>query len=193
MRYKEKMTIFALAYQNAQGIIMKEQKEKFNIVADYYKQHYEEILGFVSKHLQYADDAEDVVQNVFVRLLRTEKMITPVTMPSLVYTIARNLIYDYWRHRRSVEEYEHFIAYSGRNEDLDVASIYSAVEIKELLERGIARLSNPQRVVFRMNMFDGMQVSEISKTLSLNYKSVENRLGSARKEIRRYMAHMLAS
>ena len=172
---------------------MKEQKEKSVIIADYYQQHYEEILGFVSKHLQYADDAEDVVQNVFLRLLRSDKMITPITLPSLVYTIARNLIYDYWRHRRSVEEYEHFLTCFGRTDDLDVSSVYSAVEITEILERGIARLSNPQRVVFKMNMFEGMQVSEISKSLKINYKSVENQLGSARKEIRRYMAHMLAS
>ena len=33
-----------------------------------------------------------------------------------------------------------------------------------------------------------MKVSEISNELGMNYKAVENRLGTARREIRRYMA-----
>ena len=63
----------------------------------------------------------------------------------------------------------------------------------EILERGIAHLSDSERVIYRMNLFEGLQVSEISKTLHINYKSVENRLGAARKEIRQYMKRVLAS
>jgi len=35
-------------------------------------------------------------------------------------------------------------------------------------------------------------VREISERLHMNYKSVENRLGAARKEVRQYMQRMLA-
>lgn len=83
------------------------------MIADYYSHHYDEVLGFVSKRMMYAEGAEDIVQNVFMRLLRTDKMITPITLPCLVYTTARNLLIDYWRHRRSVEVYEHFIVQLG--------------------------------------------------------------------------------
>ena len=134
---------------------------------------------------------KDIVQNVFLRLLRSDKMITTITLPCLVYTIARNLIFDYWRHHQSVEEYEHFFVRQSSSE-MDVASIYSATEINEILERGIARLTDNQRVIYRMNIYEGKKVSEISETLHLSYKSVENRLGSARKEIRQYVKRMLA-
>jgi len=170
---------------------METQSEKFSIIADYYSQHYDELLGFVSKRLQYAEGAEDIVQNVFLRLLRSDKMITTITLPCLVYTIARNLIFDYWRHHQSVEEYEHFFVQQSSSE-MDVASIYSATEINGILERGIARLTDRQRVIYRMNIYEGKKVSEISETLHLSYKSVENRLGSARKEIRQYVKRMLA-
>jgi RNA polymerase sigma-70 factor (ECF subfamily) len=171
---------------------METQSKKYSIIADYYSQHYEEVLGFVSKRMMYAEGAEDIVQNVFVRLLRTDKMITPITLPCLVYTTARNLLIDYWRHHQSVEEYEHFIVQQGVSDDLDVASVYSAVEITEILERGIARLTDHQRTIYRMNIYEGKKVSEISETLHLTYKSVESRLGIARKEIRQYMKRMLA-
>ena len=43
-----------------------------------------------------------------------------------------------------------------------------------------------------MNVFEGMKVKEISKALQMNYKSVEYQLGEARKEMRTYVAQMLA-
>jgi len=171
---------------------METSETNLNIIADYYKTHHEEILGFVAKRLQYTEFAEDIVQDIFVRLLRSDKMITPVTLPCLVYTIARNLIYDFWRHRKFVEEYEHYIQKRTASNDADALSVYGAAEITEILERGIARLNDKQRVIYRMNVYEGKQVSEISEALQQNYKSVENRLGTARKEIRRYMKRMLA-
>ena len=165
------------------------------IIADYYTLHYEELLAFVASRLHvYSDEAEDIVQNVFLRLLQTDKMITPITLPCLVYTMARHLICDFWRHRKRVEEHEHFIQGSmgvaGCCESVEM--VYSVVEITELLERGIARLSEKQRKVYRLNVCDGMKVGEISRELGLNYKCVENRLGAARKELRGYMKRMLA-
>ena len=171
---------------------MEKQQSKYGLIADYYSEHYEELKAFVAKRILYSYVAEDIVQNVFLRLLSSDKMITPITMPNLVYTVARNLIYDYWRHRKSIEEYEHYLKTSDNNDGMDVQSVYSAVEINEILERGIARLSDRQQVVYRMNIHEGLQVSEISERLHINYKNVENRLGSARKQIRHYMERMLA-
>jgi RNA polymerase sigma factor (sigma-70 family) len=165
------------------------------IIADYYTFHYEELFAFVASRLHiYSDEAEDIVQNIFLRLLQTDKMITPITLPCLVYTMARHLISDFWRHRKRVEEHEHFIQGSmgtaGCGESVEM--VYSVVEITELMERGIARLSEKQRKVYRLNVCDGMKVGEICRELGLNYKCVENRLGAARKEVRGYMKRMLA-
>ena len=86
----------------------------FNMIADYYRRHYEDVRLFVAKRfMQHSEEAEDIVQNVFLRLMTADKMITPVTLPCLVYTIARNLICDYWRHRHNVDDYEHYIKYNG--------------------------------------------------------------------------------
>lgn len=173
---------------------MEQEITKSNLIADYYSQHYDELKTFVAVRLHFADETEDVVQNIFVRLLQMDKMITPITLPCLVYTVAKNLICDYWRHRQCIEEYEHQIRKGdmGLRKTDEIESIYSAKEITALLERGIARLCDKQRKIYRMNVYDGMQVSEIAIKLDINYKNVENRLGAARKEIRKYMRRMLA-
>ncbi len=167
----------------------------YSVLCDYYSRHYSEVLAFVSKRMKYDDSSEDIVQNVFLKLMKMNQMITPVTLPSLVYTIARNMIMDFWRHKNYVEQYEHRIqstsSYSSFSNN-DVESVYSATEVNEILERGIARLSDRQQSIYRMNVYEGKQVKDISQELGINYKTVENRLGAARKEVRSYMKRQLA-
>lgn len=173
---------------------MNYSKTKQAIIADYYSLHYEEILAFVASRLHHTDEAEDIVQNVFMRLLLTDKMITPITLPCLVYTVARNLIYDYWRHKNKIEEYEHFILGETHSSNAyeNGESVYSAKEINDILEQGMARLTEKQRKIYRLNICDDLKVAEISTQLGLNYKCVENRLGLARKVVRGYVRRMLA-
>ncbi|HRM91719.1 MAG TPA: RNA polymerase sigma factor [Thomasclavelia ramosa] len=171
---------------------MKERETKFDIIAEYYQSHYVELIAFVGKRIDYTDEVEDIVQNIFVRLLLSDKMISEITLPCLVYTVARNLIYDFWRHHRLINEYEHYFKSTTSCGNNDTLSIYSANEINQILEKGIALLSDKKRHIYKMCIYDGMKVSEISKTLGENYKRVENYLGAARKEVRQYVDKMLA-
>ena len=154
------------------------------LITEYYISHRDELLAFVSSRLGESDFAEDIVQNVFLKLLTTDKMISEVTLPSLVYTIARNLITDYYRRHTNYEEYEHYIKSQGiRSQE----SVFSVREITERLERGLARLPENCREIYRMHIYGGMKVSEISQELGEGYKSVEHRLGFARKAMRQYL------
>ena len=154
------------------------------LFTEYYISHRDELLAFVSSRLRGSDFAEDIVQNVFLKLLTTDKMISEVTLPSLVYTVARNLITDYYRRHTNYEEYEHYIKSQGLSSQ---ESVFSVREITERLERGLARLPENCREIYRMHIYGGMKVSEISQELGEGYKSVEHRLGFARKAMRQYL------
>jgi RNA polymerase sigma-70 factor (ECF subfamily) len=154
------------------------------LITEYYISHRDELLAFVSSRLRGSDFAEDIVQNVFLKLLTTDKMISEVTLPSLVYTVARNLITDYYRRHTNYEEYEHYIKSQGLSSQ---ESVFSVREITERLERGLARLPENCREIYRMHIYGGMKVSEISQELGEGYKSVEHRLGFARKAMRQYL------
>lgn len=166
--------------------------DNYSLIADFYQAYRSELLQFATARLGNAFVAEDIVQDVFLRLLQSNQLITPVTLPNLVYTIAMNIIRDQWRHQHAVEQYEHFIKTANSDGSYDAQSVYSAREMLEIMERGVARLSNNQQFIYRMNVYGGLKVSEISDTLQINYKSVENHLGTARKQVRKYMRRMLA-
>jgi RNA polymerase sigma-70 factor (ECF subfamily) len=160
---------------------------KNQLITEYYTAHREELLAFVSSRLHGTSVAEDIVQDVFLRLLTTDKMITEMTLPALVHTIARHLVIDYSRRHTSHEAYEHYIR---RKQEIGVSSqesVFSVHEMMEQLERGLARLPENCREVYRLHIYDNMKVSEISLTLGEGYKSVEHRLGIARKAVRQYL------
>lgn len=157
-----------------------------NLIETYYTDHRDELLAFVSSRLGGSEESEDIVQNVFLRFLTTDKMITEVTLPALVYTITRNLITDYYRRRHTYEAFEHFIKGSSEEDD-SMESVFSARELTELLERGLIRVPENCREVYRLHIYGGMKVSEISQALGEGYKSVEHRLGTARKAVRQYL------
>ena len=163
-----------------------------SLVASYYTDHRDELLAFVNSRLGSSIEAEDIVQNIFLRILTTDKMISEVTLPALVYTIARNLISDHYRRRNRTEEYEHYIKVSSCTED-PYESVFSVQELTEMLERGLAHVPENCREIYRMHIYGGMKVREISQTLGEGYKSVEHRLGTARKTVRRYLLKLTVS
>ena len=58
---------------------------------------------------------------------------------------------------------------------------------KVCLERGLVRLPENCREIYRLHIYGGMKVGEISRELGEGYKSVEHRLGTARKVMREYL------
>lgn len=159
---------------------------KFLTLTNYYVTHRDELLAYVSSRLGNSVEAEDLVQNVFLRLLTSDKMITDITLPALVYTIARNLIADYYRRRTHFEAYEHYLKNTDSIDD-SAGSILSIRDITEQLERGLARVPENCRKIYRLHIYGGMKVAEISERLGESYKSVEHRLGTARKMVRQHL------
>lgn len=160
---------------------------KQSLISNYYSAHRDELLAYASTRLGDRDEAEDIVQNTFLRILTTNKMLTEQALPALVYTVCRNLVNDYFRRRAFRFEYEHYIQCIGIGNS-SMESVFFAADIVEQMERGLARIPENCRKIYRMHILGGMRVSEISAETGENYKTVENRLGLARREMRHYLS-----
>lgn len=156
------------------------------LLAGYYRCHRDEIVNFITMRINDRDEAQDMVQSLFLRLLSDRQLITEQTLPNLVYTMARHAVTDYYRHRHVYEEYEHYIRHADDTDD-SMESVFSARQIIERMEYSLARLPEECGKMYRLHILDQMKVSEISQELHINYKKVENRLGQARKAVRQYL------
>ena len=159
---------------------------KHQLISNYYSLHRAELLAYASTRLGDYEDAEDLVQNTFLRILTSDLLVTEQTLHALVFTICRNLVTDYYRHRAYRHEYEHYI--QGSNDGgMSMESVFYAADIIEAMERGMIHIPEHCRNIYRMHILGGMRVSEISEQTGEKYKTVENRLGLARKQMRNYL------
>ena len=155
------------------------------LLSNYYSEHRDEMIHFIAVRILDVDEAQDMVQDIFLRLLRGHHLIIPDTLPALIYTMARHAVSDYYRRRRIYEEYEHYIKRSDCTSEIE--SLISARQLMERMERSLARLPQACCEIYRLHIYDGMKVRDIARELSLPYKQVENRLGQARKAVRQQL------
>ncbi len=67
-------------------------------VAGIYKQFYSELLGYIKSKVKSSEDAEDILQNVFIKISSNlDKLAEEVKLKNWIYTITRNAIIDYYR------------------------------------------------------------------------------------------------
>ena len=159
------------------------------LLSNYYSMHRDELVSFIAVRIVDAIEAEDIVQDIFLHLLRGQHLITPQTLPSLLHTMARHAVSDYYRRRHVIETFEQFIQTSDVRHQTsdDIESIFSAQQLMERMEHSLARLPKACCEIYRLHIYDGMKVREISQQLGEGYKSVEHRLGDARKAMRQYL------
>ena len=155
-------------------------------VINYYQKHRDEIVDFIAVRIQDREEAKDIVQNLFLRLFQGPRLITEQSLPALVYTLARHFVADYFRRRHVFEEYEHYIRRSDIA-DNSMESVFSVRQIMERMEHSLARLPESCKEVYRLHIYEGMKVGEISQACGKDYKRVEYHLGVARKVVRQYL------
>lgn len=164
-----------------------------DMLKSYYLQHRTELVNYAAKVLQ-GDRmaAEDVVQDTFLRLLTTQQLLTPVTLPALVYTALRNRLTDLHRHRQCRHRLETQYAIYAADRTVDDFTRYSACQMRTLVGQRISLMKETTACVMQLSILGECPVSEIAQQLGIDYKAVENRLQAGRKQLRPYVRRLLA-
>lgn len=157
-----------------------------HMISNSYNDLHPRLLNFIAARIGNRLDAEDILQDTFLRLLDHAQMLRPETITSYIYTIARNLVIDYLRrHYKKQEMSANLIEftrdYCVYSESALVANDLQAYEMKKL-----QTFSPLRKKVYELSRFDNKSVDEITLELEINKKQVENFLFVGRKAMREY-------
>ena len=68
------------------------------LVAQIFADYHQSVFFYIYKKIGEKEDAEDLVQDAYLRLLEYRTMLRPDTVKYFLFTIVRNLVSDYFRH-----------------------------------------------------------------------------------------------
>ncbi|TFG81928.1 MAG: RNA polymerase sigma factor, partial [Spirochaetales bacterium] len=150
----------------------------------------EALYRFCAVRLGDADDAEDAVQDVFIRVFKSLRSYDPSrSFRSWLFAIAANRVKTRYGARVAqaglVEKVamEHVVAESARLEESDAErEALMAMAVKEI-RAALARLSPAYRAPVELYYFGGLGVSEVASALGIGSEAVKSRLFRARKEL----------
>ena len=125
------------------------------------------------------DLAEDLIQEVFIKVWEKREDIKMDSVKSLLYTVASNLLINHYKHQQVVTGHQ---AEQGMSESSEYQSPQFQMEEQEFADRlngCIEKLPEGCREVFLMNRIDKLKYAEIAERLELSVKAVEKRMSRA--------------
>lgn len=158
-----------------------------------YELYSHKLFSFVYKILKDEAEADDVVQEVFVKIWESRhKLDDYKLLNSYIFTIAYNNSIDLIRKRINNTKYlEHLKKSVVIN---FTPTIISQIEFNELniqTEKLIANLPDRQKQVYLLHREEGLTYPEIAEKLGISKNTVENHMAKALKYLRENMDNSL--
>lgn len=141
-----------------------------------FRRHARELVQHLRGRRGAADEAEDLVQESFVRLLEAEQAGQPVQQPrAWLYRTSGNLAADAWDHRQVVARVVDAEADPDAVLDLRADPARRAAACEQLDQVWAALTALPAEVcdAFLLNRFEGLSQREIAQRLDCSEKTVE--------------------
>jgi RNA polymerase sigma factor (sigma-70 family) len=128
------------------------------------------------------DDAAELVQETYFRLLRHGQMVQLEAMArSFLFPTATNLALDFRRRRRvrRADDHVELDEETNAGEDFDPGEHLTAEQVLGALERAIVGLPRDTRTVFLLNRFRDMSYPAIAEALNLSPRTVARKMAEA--------------
>lgn len=143
------------------------------------------LFAFSKKYLKSQADAEEIVQEVFLRIWEKKDNIDEnKSFSSYIIQAAKHRIFNGFRKRVNEQAYLDFLIYADNASvnftELDV----EYREIKSKAEQAIETMPPKRQEIFRLSRETGLMNKEIAEKLQISIKTVENQMGQALKFLR---------
>lgn len=145
--------------------------------------HERELLQFLRRRLENLDDAEDLLQELFIRLLQQGNDFCSVRQPrAWLFQVARNALIDRQRVKRPLVELP---------PELPKPEVQrAAIELMEsCVWRNLQELSDEEREVIRACDLLGMRQKIYAEQHGLSLPATKARLQRARRKLRELIVH----
>jgi RNA polymerase sigma-70 factor (ECF subfamily) len=143
----------------------------------------DKLFRFAKRMMDQAEEAEDIVQEVFVRLWnRRDKLNEYRSVEALAMITAKNLCLDKIKSRRfQVENMDNHRLFIER---IPMTTIEDHSELVKNIQAAMRLLPEQQRMILHLRDIEGYSYEEMSRIMEMNENAIRVTLSRARKRIR---------
>jgi RNA polymerase sigma-70 factor (ECF subfamily) len=162
--------------------------------------HQHRVIGTVAKMLGDESDAEDIAQQVFIRVWKSAARYEPTAkFTTWLFKITRNLVFNELRRRKRHPTRSLDATYEDddRPQQMPDPSVKAAdtalldAEMQAAIQRAIDELPETQRMAVILRRYDDIPYEDIGEILDLSVPAVKSVLFRARTELREKLKRYL--
>ena len=173
-----------LFYQIAQG-----NEKAFERFFNLYK---EKLLSYLIRITKSQPAAEELVQEVFLKLWTGRKSLQAVERPEkYVFIMARHKAIDYLRKASLSAKLREDLWQRIKMHSNDTEEQLYAKESKALIYEAVFQLSPRKQEIFRLSRQDGLSHEQIAHELKISKNTVKNHLVESLRYVKNYLWHHL--
>ena len=169
-----------------------EQREETRF-EDIYLSYFSKMKYFAKEYVISEEDAENIVQDVFVELWENKEMLNMhMNLIAYLFTTIKNKCLNHLRHKLVVQETasklqeEYTISLRMNLDSLEAFdnNLFSDQDIEKIIYRALDTLSEKCRTIFIMSKIEGKKQKEIAQELNISINTIETQMGIAYKKLR---------
>ena len=154
-----------------------------------FDKYYDGVRNYIYYKTSDINLAEDIVQDVFLKVWDKRHEIEEETVKSLLFVMAGNMIKNYHKHRQVAFQFENTADTEQHSEAADFDLEQKEFEIK--LQQVLSSMQENSRVVFLMSRIESLSYNEIAQRLGLSVKAVEKRMHQALRVLKEKIKHKI--
>ena len=150
-----------------------------------FKTHFEGLYAYAYTILRDSHLAEEIVQEVFVKLYeRAQNIRIETSLQAYLYRSVYNESINHQKHQKAKANYTKFILHRqhAASPPLDERSY---LELEAKLQLALEDLPEQCRTIFQLSRFEELKYREIAERMGLSIKTVENQMSKALKIMRK--------
>ena len=164
------------------GRLKQNDKEAFNLLFYMYA---EKLFKFSLTFFNEAAEAEEIVQEVFLKIwLKRKKITNPSTFNAYIYTMAKNMIFNNLKKNVYRKKYNSYLYANHNTHQNDTENEVIYEETKQRIEQALNKLPKKRKEVFILSRQEGLKNKEIAEKLDISIKTVETHMSLSLKYLR---------
>ncbi|MGV3687125.1 MAG: RNA polymerase sigma factor [Daejeonella sp.] len=154
----------------------------------FYHQYSLRIYRKVLKMVRVEVIAEELMQDVFVKIWDRRQGIDPdQSFKSYLYTIAQNLVYDFYRKLAREEKLQGLIKSANSEMYVHVEEEIFLKETNEILNKAINNLPSQQKLVFTLCKLEGKSYEDAGAALGISSSTINGHIVKATRSVKGYI------